>query len=188
MLQCGFTHYVIFICDSPWRERRIGALLTRLPPLAGKPLRIQAAPGLTDRRGPVHAGSFIRRRGIAFSCAAPDFGRIFLHELFHFAWVRLGNALRREWDEVLRRELARGVRGELGWSAEWRKNALGPEDAARRSRKWREYCCEAFCDTAAWVYSGMGGSVCPEHTLAQRARRGRRTWFERRIGGRTLSV
>ena len=35
------------------------------------------------------------------------------------------------------------------------EEALRPEDGAGRTRRWREYCCESFCDTAAWMYSGV---------------------------------
>ncbi|MBV8732209.1 MAG: hypothetical protein JO336_20565 [Acidobacteriia bacterium] len=73
------------------------------------------------------------------------------------------------------REHAAGARGELGWSAEWRKRELTEKDVQTRSRLWREYCCESFCDTAASIYSGK-----PEHkefTLALRYRERRKTWF-----------
>src|ERR1035441_9078694 len=43
--------------------------------------------------------------------------------------------------------------GELSVSAEWRKRALRAADIDGRTRRWREYCCESFCDTAAWLYS-----------------------------------
>ena len=32
-------------------------------------------------------------------------------------------------------------------------------DIAGRTRHWREYCCESFCDTAAWLYSGSNGTM-----------------------------
>ena len=73
------------------------------------------------------------------------------------------------------RKSRRGRRGELGWSAEWRKDALGADDVAGRTRRWREYCCESFCDTAAWLYSGVERHE--EFTLGERWRRGRRAWF-----------
>jgi len=43
--------------------------LRRLPPLTGAPIRIETLPGLRDRRGAVHAGSFLRQRRIAFDCS-----------------------------------------------------------------------------------------------------------------------
>ena len=68
------------------------------------------------------------------------------------------------------------AKGELGWSAEWRKAKLTAADGERRSRRWREYCCESFCDTAAWLYSVTSSHA--EYTLAGRFRIARRRWFE----------
>jgi hypothetical protein len=108
--------------------------------------------------------------------ADPDeFARIFVHELFHFVWLRLGNAKRRGYEQVVGRELARGARGELGWSAEWRKQELTRRDSTDRTRRWREYCCESFCDTAAWRYADVRGHE--EFTLASEARAARERWF-----------
>src|SRR5438477_12451535 len=111
-----------------------------MPTLTGCPVQLAWAPGLRDQRGPVHAGSFLRERRVAFDCTRAEFPRIFVHETAHFVWLRLGNPMRRSWEEVLRVE--RG-RGDLGWSAEWRKAGLTPEDRDRRPRRWREYCGEA---------------------------------------------
>jgi len=152
----------------------------------GAPPRIEAAPGLRDRYGPVHAGAFVRERRIAFDCAAAEFPRIFVHELFHFAWLRAGNRVRRSYEEVLRGEHRAGARGELGWSAEWRKRALRADDLARRSRRWREYCAESFCDTAAWLYSGTRRH--PEFTLARRHRDFRQQWFIETIETKGISI
>jgi hypothetical protein len=161
-------------------------LTSRLPGLTGAPILIEHSPGLRDRYGAVHAGSFLRERRIAFNCTRPEFPRIFIHELFHFVWVRAGNLRRRAWEGLLEAEIARGGRGELGWSAEWRKKALGPPDIRQRSRRWREYCCESFCDTAAWRYSGLKQHA--EFTLASRFRARRRAWFEEFIENRELPV
>lgn len=161
-------------------------ILDRLPPLTGAPIRIERAPGLRDRRGSVYAGSFLRERRIAFACSRAEFPRIFVHEVFHFVWLRAGNPLRRSWETLLKSELAARARGELGWSAEWRKEALGTNDITRRTRRWREYCCESFCDSAAWIYSGVARHA--EFTLATRFRAGRREWFGREIGDRPLHV
>src|ERR1022692_3638234 len=91
-------------------------------------------------RGPpraVHAGAFIRERRIAFDAelaADPqEFARIFVHEIFHFVWLRLGNARRWSYEALLREEMRGRARGELGWSAEWRKRALAARDAGRRT-------------------------------------------------------
>jgi hypothetical protein len=76
---------------------------------------------------------------------------------------------------VLEKELAARVRGELGWSAEWRKLALTGRDVTLRSARWRRYACESFCDTAAWVFAGL--KAHDEFTLALRCRARRRAWF-----------
>ena len=161
-------------------------MLRRMPPLAGLPISVETVRSLHDRRGPVHGGSFLRERRIALDCTRAEFPRIFVHEVAHFIWLRLGNGGRLTYEDVLRAELAQRARGELGWSAEWRKDALQPDDIASRSRRWREYCCESFCDTAAWLYSGV--PVHAEFTLAQRWSRHRKSWFSGALGGRTLSI
>ena len=154
-----------------------------MPAMCGAQIRLEYAPGLRDRRGPVHAGAFLRERRIAFDCTRAEFPRIFAHEVAHFVWIRLGNAARRSWEEVLRREPGAE---ELGWSAEWRKAVLDARDRGARTRRWREYCCEAFCDTAAWLWSGVARH--DEFTLARRWRETRRRWFASNIEDRTLSI
>ena len=176
----------LFHVRDPARASLVRALCRRLPKLSGSPIRIERAPGLRDRRGAVHAGAFLRERRIAFDCARAEFPRIFVHELFHFVWLRSGNGRRRSWERLLAAELLAGARGELGWSAEWRKNALPPRASVTRSRSWREYSCESFCDTAGWLYSGTARHA--EFTLAARFRRRRREWFLETIGNRTLSI
>ena len=123
---------------------------------------------------------------MVFDCAAAEFPRIFVHELFHFVWLRQGNAPRWSYEDLLRAEQRAGTRGELGWSAEWRKLALEPRDARARTRRWREYCCESFCDSAAWLYSGVKRHG--EFTLSARARQRRRAWFAAFVGGRVLPL
>jgi len=176
----------LFACSEPRFARAIGRIARRLPPINGDPVRIGAVRGLRDRRGAVHAGSFLRERRIAFDCEPAEFPRIFVHELFHFVWARLGNPARFSYEALIEAELAAGAQGELGWSAEWRKRALSLDDRRRRTRRWREYCCESFCDTAAWLYSGV-----PRHgefTLAGRYRGRRRAWFLESVEGRRLSI
>lgn len=101
--------------------------------------------------------------------------RIVVHELFHFVWLRLGNPTRAGWDALLRREKGSG---ELGWSSEWRKR----ERPAFGSRRWREYVCESFCDTAAWLYARLKRHK--EFTLGGEARRRRAAWFQAMVEGR----
>lgn len=138
----------------------------------------------------MHAGAFLRERRIAFDAALAadprEFARIFVHELFHFVWLRLGNPRRLGYEGLLRQEMRDGARGELGWSAEWRKRALAPQDAARRTRRWREYVCESFCDTAAWIFSGVEEHA--EYTLALRFRRRRRHWFAKSDVTKRISI
>jgi hypothetical protein len=165
---------------------QIGVVVRRMPPLKGLPVRVDVVRGLRDRRGPVHAGSFLRERRIALDCTRAELPRIFVHEVAHFIWLRLGNAVRRSYEDVVRAEIAGAARGELGWSAEWRKAALDPSDIAARKRRWREYCCESFCDSAAWFFSGEARH--PEFTLGARQRRGRRAWFAEVLSKGTLSI
>jgi hypothetical protein len=161
-------------------------LLARLPPMAGEPIGVFPAAGLRDRGRDVHAGSFLRKRSIAFNCRSGEFRRVCVHELFHFVWLRLGNQRRQSYEGVLLKERGEGARGELGWSAEWRKRGLAAKDAETRSRLWREYCCESFCDTAAWIYSGIRRHE--EFTLARRFRERRREWFAGVVRGAPLPV
>ncbi len=154
-------------------------LLRRLPPLSGAPIRLFPADGLRDGSRALHAAAFLRERSIGFNCPANEFPRVFVHELFHFVWLRLGNPRRSSYEALLRQERNARARGELGWSAEWRKIKLADHDAHSRSRLWREYCCESFCDTAAWLYSGIQKHA--EFTLARRYRQRRQAWFARHV-------
>jgi len=104
-----------------------------------------------------------------------EFERVLLHEIFHFAWVRLPNASRWGWERLLTGEFDEDICGELGWSAELRKSRLRPPDRAGRTPAWRRYACESFCDTAAWLFAGLPAHE--EFTLPYRARRNRREWF-----------
>ena len=119
---------------------------------------------------PVHAASFIRERRIVLETALLEHPRklrlILIHELFHFVWTRLGNALRRSFAGILERERQGGARGELGESAGTKK----------ASAPWKVYVYESFCDTAAWMYAGVNKT--PEFTLAAGWRNKRRAWFE----------
>ncbi|MEX2261900.1 MAG: hypothetical protein WD696_08100 [Bryobacteraceae bacterium] len=164
--------------------------LPEMPDMHGQPIAIRFLPSLSAHRGKllsnrgqgmqIHAGSFVHRREIVFDAALAshpgEWNRIFVHECFHFVWVRLGNRRRRSFEEAIAGELRRRARGELGWSAEWRKRALKQQDGVVRSRAWREYVCESFCDTAAWLLAE--GGPHEEFTLASRFREARKRWFE----------
>lgn len=127
----------------------------------------------------VYAGSYIRRREVVLDASLlarrGKLARILMHELFHFIWVRLPNAFRRSWEAILSSEFRARARGELGWSAERRKRSLNKSDAALRTRRWREYACESFCDTGAWFTTDARG----EATLASTRRYLRRAWFRK---------
>ena len=153
-------------------------------------MRVRFLPGLTagarklysNRQfgQPVYAATYIRKRQIVLDqeleSQPRELARILTHELFHFAWVRLGNPLRRSYEELLEREWKSRARGELGWSAELRKSALlQPVRRSLRRDKWRDYACESFCDSAAWFYSGLRRHA--EFTLAERYRKRRAAWF-----------
>jgi hypothetical protein len=177
----------LFLFEDASRRNQVGVVLRRLPPISGAPIRIQSAHALGGRRGAVHAGTFVRDRRMAFDCSRAEFPRIFVHELFHFIWARLGNPARHSYERLVKSECQAGARGELGWSAEWRKRGLAAGDVRSRSRRWREYCCESFCDTAAWLYSGARRHH--EFTLAGASRRARRrAWFAQRIESGRLSI
>ena len=175
-----------FVCDDAGIARRVERLQRRLPELSGAPLRLHRNPGLRDRKGPVHAGAYIRERRIAFNCSGREFSRIFVQEVFHFVWLHLCNQARWSFESVVQQEFAAAARGELGWSAEWRKKELLPRDRQLRTRRWREYCCEAFCDTAAWLYAGNGRHR--EFTLAPRFRGPRRHWFRANVETKPVSI
>lgn len=171
------------------------------PEIEGLPIEVTFAPrlwaqggklvvGTTTRGREVHAATFLRQRRIVLDAALKkqpaELSRILVHELFHFVWLRLGNPKRRLFGDLLRRELRDRVRGELGWSAERLKIGLRDRDSALRTRRWREYVSESFCDTAAWLFSGARPHA--EFTLPSVRCSGRRAWFERVQLTRRISV
>jgi hypothetical protein len=150
--------------------------------LTGRPIEVRYRRNLSDTAGnAAHAATFIRQRLIILDGELRrnprEHRRILVHELFHFVWVRLGNQKRRAWEELLESERSFKARGEAGWSSEWRKRRLQARDVTRRTRKWREYCCESFCDTAAHIATGTRAEV----TIALRRLAGRRAWFNEHL-------
>lgn len=146
------------------------------------PIEVRYRGGLLDTAGnEAHAATFIDKRLIVLDTAlladAAEHERILTHEIFHFVWIRLGNPLRLGWEQLLRAEWTGRARGEAGWSAQWRKKLLTNADVVSRTRHWREYCCEAFCDSAARLYAGPNS----EDTLAARHLRKRQQWFRERL-------
>lgn len=171
------------------------ALPPRLPLLVGRGILFEWRPQLTvcDKRlvvggrggTPVHAAAFLNQRRVildsALASRPSELRRIVVHELFHFVWRRLSNQQRWSWEALLHSERSHG---ELGWSAEWRKRRLTHHDRRWRTRRWREYIAESFCDTAAWLYA----RAHRENTLSPRAAARRRRWFLQRIGSGPLAV
>lgn len=186
-----------FLRCAPPDSALFAALSERLPDFDGRSVRVSFLPVLRARRGhlhsgpgepgqPVHAASFIRVRKIVLDSALRssrgELLRVALHELFHFAWVRLGNPARRSFELLLEGELAARARGELGWSAEFRKRRVRKED----QRAWRDYLCESFCDSAAWFFGGLRQH--DEFTLARRFRNRRAEWFVETFGRRPIPI
>ena len=182
-------------------SRSVERVRKRLPPLHGRALRIRFQPALTVGSGklysnrecgqPVYAGSYIRKREIVLDqelrTSPQELARILTHELFHFAWLRLSNQVRRSYENLVRREWKRHARGELGWSAESRKSGFQRLPApTSRNPRWREYICESFCDTAAWLYSGVRHHE--EYTLGGRYRQLRAAWFSETFRNRGISI
>ena len=172
-------------------------MAARFHGIEGRSIQVRFRPALSASRGkllsntgrgrPVHAGSFIQKREIVLEAelrADPqELARVFVHELFHFVWARLGNRRRQSYALLIGGELAAHARGELGWSAQERKSGL---NGTRKGPAWRAYICESFCDTAAFLYAG-----CERHeefTLRPRWRRARAQWFDESLGGRPLSI
>jgi hypothetical protein len=130
----------------------------------------------------VHAASFIKKRSIVLESELLRrkhlLRAILVHELFHFVWVRCGNERRRQFSALLREEILTNARGELGessetWKDTWRQS--GESRPTPNDRRWREYVCESFCDTAAW-YLSVDRYRLPV-TLARRWQRKRAAWF-----------
>lgn len=155
--------------------------------MSGLPIRVCFSSKLDQ---PVHAATRLRKREIVLDAALKndggEFVRILIHEIFHFVWLRVGNPVRLSYERLLAGEIKHHTRGELGWSSEWRKEALSRRDLLARSRLWREYCCESFCDTAAWMFSGLGRHA--EFTLPGGQRARRRRWFSHNGLTRAISV
>ena len=145
---------------------------------------------MTEEGQEMHAASYLRSREVILDGDllhdANEWRRIFVHELFHFAWVRLSNSGRESWRSLLAGEFRRRARGELGWSAEWRKKLLTIGDLTSGGRRWKSYACESFCDTAAWLYAGL--EQHEEFTLSRTWRKPRRRWFIEQFGDRAVPL
>jgi hypothetical protein len=178
-----------------WIRSLPAALQSRLPQL-----KITAADGLYSVRRVVfigesplpledaqrdytHAVSFIPERYVVLNAdlfrRRIELGRILYHELCHFIWPRLGNPKRRRFEAHIAGELRDGVRGELGYSSEYRKEnikvATGRRHSTAANRKRKlEYVCESFCDTGSFVLLGRKRrKQHSEYSLSRRALRQR---------------
>lgn len=155
----------------------------------GQPILIEFQPFLRAHRGKllsgeargvaVHAASFLHQRRIVLDRALlrhpRECDRILAHEIFHFVWWKLPPSARTEYEALINAEMAAGLPGEMGWSAQWRKEALPPAYRTRLASRWREYVCESFCDTAAAHLLSLRAHA--EITLPARARRLRTRWM-----------
>ena len=112
--------------------------------------------------------------------------RILAHEIFHFVWWKLGRVRRAGYEDWIAGEMRDGVPGEMGWSADWRKSELQACDLVIRSRRWREYLCESFCDSTAALI--VPAEHPPEITLSARARRRRLLCLEELLPWDRLST
>lgn len=177
------------------------AVFDRMPKLrARRTIQVSYRPHLTAYRGKllskspkgdaVYAGCFLQKRKIVLDeimLQTPRvLERIFVHEVFHFVWSKLGNELRASFEQLIAREYDDNVTGELGWSAESMKLALARSDRENRTRRWKDYLCESFCDTAGWLFGSA--RRYSEMTLGRHERAARRRWFRERLTHRLLSI
>ncbi len=135
----------------------------------------------------MYAASFIRQRRIVLEASllsSPTTLRfIFVHEVFHFAWVRVGNRARNDYARLLTNELQHGARGELGESSAVKKAELRLQpEIPSASKLWRDYLCESFCDSAAYMLTG--GSVHEGAKLAKSLDRATARMVRGKIGWR----
>ena len=177
------------------------AVFERMPQLrARERIHVSFRPHLTAYRGKllskspkgdaVYAGSFLRKRKIVLDeqmLRTPRvLERIFVHEVFHFVWSKLGVGLRSSYEQLVMEEIENGVLGELGWSAESMKLQLTKSDCEGRTRRWKDYICESFCDSAGWLFGTA--RQYSEMTLGRGERDARRRWFREHVVDRRLSI
>jgi hypothetical protein len=166
-----------------------------LPLEPSSPVQVAFLPEITAYRGkllsgtnrgtPVYAASFIRQRRIVLETSllsSPLVLRfMFVHELFHFAWVRLGNVRRDQYSRLLRDELDSKARGELGESSAVKKAELLVQGGlSLRQKIWSEYVCESFCDSAGSIFTD--GPVHNGAKLGKDWTALRHEWFLRNLG------
>src|SRR5690606_10252556 len=106
--------------------------------------------------------------------------------VFHFVWSRIGHKVRSSFENLILEEFAVSAPGELGWSAESMRLRLTEADRLNRTRRWKDYLSESFCDTAGWLFGSA--RRYSEMTLGRTQRDGRRRWFRENVAERPLSV
>ena len=190
------SNLVRFRVEDQPLSRWVSRFSTGLPDISGDPIRLEALPCLRAYRGKllsgdtrsrgdaVHAASFLRERRIVFEHDLLHDGAtlrsILIHEVFHFVWWRLGNPARFSYEDLIRKEIRIGVKGELGESSAVAKSRLQPGDCQAATRRWKNYVCESFCDTAAWFYGDR--TITTHVTLPSRRISTRELWLERQTG------
>jgi hypothetical protein len=176
-------------------RKRLLTTWTGLPIEPAAAVQVAFLPRLTDYRGkllsgdhrgtPIYAAAFVRERRIVLETdlvKTPDALRfIFVHELFHLAWLRLGNGRREAFRKLLVNEIAANVRGELGESSTVKKGQwMACPEFSVRAPNWRDYTCESFCDSAASFYAA--GRVPSGYKIGKAWTAIRRDWFDRNLG------
>jgi len=133
---------------------------------------LESGPGPGEE---VFAASFVARREIVLASElldhAPALVEIFAHEIYHFAWCRLGNPERAAWADLLRIETKPK---HAGLSSRLRYDEFIQQATDRR---WKNYICEAFCDTA-------GAMTLPKANISSQRKR----WLESLRERRKLAV
>ena len=141
--------------------------------------------------GPVHAGSLLRERRILLETTLAgdpaDFARIFVHELFHFAWLRLGNPRRRSYELLLAEEICRGCQGRT-WlvrgMAQDRTRALRPPAAHPPLAR---ICLRELLRFRRVALFRRRAAIQNLRFL-RASGQGARTWFERSVATDGISV
>ena len=123
----------------------------------------------------IFAASFLARREIVFALELLDDAsalvEVFAHEIYHFVWRRLGNVERANWAALLGGE---AVPKHAGLSSQLRFETF---QNSGKDRHWKDYVCEAFCDTAG-ALTRSHAKISPQ----------REQWFERLKKRRRLFV
>jgi len=93
-----------FIFEDPAYETVVRRALRHLPPMSGAPSISGKRTVFRDRHGEVACRRRFRGAPHGLRTAAWRVPAVFVHELFHFVWLRKGNAARRSYEDVVRAE------------------------------------------------------------------------------------